>query len=60
MSRDRAGQLDPRPPAIRRPTGDTPAARAADVSSRRSAPAVTDPRPCRGPSRAPTGRIPPR
>ena len=48
MSRDRAGQLDPRPPAIRRPTGDTPAARAADVFQSPApapAPAVTDPAP---------------
>ena len=49
MSRDRASQLDPRPPAIRRPTGDIPAARAADVfqapAAQAPAPAVTDPAP---------------
>lgn len=54
MSRDRASQLDPRPPAIRRPTGDTPAARAADVfqSAPAPAPAVAEP----GPAVARRGR----
>lgn len=63
MSRDRASQLDPRPPAIRRPTADTPAARAADVfQSPAPAPAVADPaistpdRPRSAPAAARRGR----
>lgn len=63
MSQDRSSQLDPRPTAIRRPTGDAPVARAADVFQSPApapTPAVADPAPVvarRGRPRTHTGAM---